>query len=196
MGEDKGQENREYQGGAADAGPRIVTDGKSRPEQGMRDPYLGREAKDERTQTGGRQACVAENDAALGMVGCKSRYKAQERRDEEQKSIDIDRTPGVAGDFKVEPRRCVGEQINEDTTDDAVPMERPGIFHSYRIRKDGPIGIHLQFVMQTEGDEEHRPAYSCGNREDAQQRSISTPNNTALGCVPRGGSCRGLTYEM
>ena len=173
-----------------------MTDGKSRPEQGMRDPYLGWEAEDERTQTGGRQTCVAENDAALGAVGCKSRCQAQERRDEEQKSIDIDRSPGVAGDFKVELRRCVGEQINEDPSDDAVPMERPGIFHSYRIGKDGPIGVHLQLVAQTEDDEEHRPAYPCGNREGAQQRSVSTPNNIAPGCVPRGGSCRGLTNEM
>src|ERR1700720_3031748 len=102
MGEDKGQENREYQRGAKDAGPRIMTDAKSRPEQGMRDPHLGRETEHERTETGGRQACVTENDAALGTVGCKSRRQTQEGRDEEQKSIDIDGSAGVAGDFKVE----------------------------------------------------------------------------------------------
>jgi hypothetical protein len=171
MGEDEREQNGENRCSATDAGPCVMTDGESRPEQGMRDPHFGGETENERAQASGREASVNKNDAPLGAIGCKGCHQPKQRRDEKHKTIDIDRTPHVLRDFKIQLRRDIGEDVNEQTSNDVMPVECPGVSRANRVRKHGTISIHLQLIMQPDNHKDNRPANPCGYREGAQHNS-------------------------
>ena len=113
MGEDERKQRREYQRNAPIAVTGVVADGEGRPEQGMRHPHFGREAEDQRAKTSSRETGVAENDAALGAVGCKCRRQAEQWRHEKQKPVDHDAAVGIAGQLDVGLSGQVAAEIDE-----------------------------------------------------------------------------------
>ena len=61
--------------------PGGVANRERRPEQGVRQPHLGRKAEYQRTKQGCRTACIDEDDATAGAVGDEGADQARKRGD-------------------------------------------------------------------------------------------------------------------
>ena len=88
---------------------RIMADGERRPERCVRQPHLGRKAKDQRAEQGCRTTSVDRDDAARRTVGRESADQSRDWREIEQQPIDDDSDAGVSAQSDRDLRRQQGQ---------------------------------------------------------------------------------------